>query len=275
MVGSVKQISREIAQMQQERQKAETADAHCHLDLISDPTILINAINFGVHTIITNGIDVATSKRALELSERKYIFPAIGIDPETAVKLDGKALDNEINQIMELARQNKDKIVAIGEIGLDYVKAKTDATKARQRMVFERMLDLAKELGLPVSVHSRESMDAVLEILEKRDMRKVHLHFFEGNVQQAKEAEKKGYMISIPPTESSKRKQVIKDVSIDRLMAESDCPVVGKTPVDVEFSIHMIADIKGIPFVKAAEMLTNNTKKFFEVERAKLGHIRG
>ncbi|MCW6160139.1 MAG: TatD family hydrolase [Candidatus Micrarchaeales archaeon] len=275
MVGSVKQISREIAQMQQERQKVETADAHCHLDLISNPTVLINAINFGVHTIITDGINVATSKRALEISEGRYIFPAIGIDPETAVALNGKALDNEISQLVELARQNRGKIIAIGEIGLDYMKAKTDTEKARQKKVFERMLDLAKELDVPVSVHSRESMDAVLEILEKKKMEKVQLHFFEGNVEQAKEAEKRGYMISIPPTESSKRKQVIKDVSIDRLMAESDCPVVGKTPIDVEFSIHMIADIKGIPFMKAAETLTNNTKRFFGIETAKLGHIRG
>lgn len=275
MVGSVKQISREIAQMQHESQKVEMADAHCHLDILEDSSLLLNAINMGVHTIITNGINSTSSRRALDLSEGRYIFPAIGVDPETAVSMEGDALDKEIEHVVKLMRDNRKKIVAVGEIGLDFMKAKTPEALVRQKKTFGKMLDMAKELDLPVSVHSRNSMDAVLDMLKEREMKKVHLHFFEGSVMQAKEAEKRGYMISIPPLESRSRKDVIKDVSIDRLMAESDCPVAGKSPLDVEFSIHMIADLKGIPFAKAADILTQNTKRFFEIDRVKLGGIRG
>ena len=147
------------------------------------------------------------------------------------------------------------------------MKAATFEQKAAQQTVFERMLDLAKELDLPVSVHSRDSMDAVLMTLKKKEMRRVHLHFFEGNVFQAKEAESRGYMISIPPIDSAKRRLVAKDVSIEMLMAESDCPVVGESPALVEKSIRMIAEMKGMVFEKAAETLTLNTKKFFNITK--------
>jgi TatD DNase family protein len=269
----MKEFVKDVEKQKMHVQKVELADAHCHLDLMTDDQLILASIHHGVLTIITNGVDKRTSKTALKLADGKNIFPAIGIDPENAMKIEEEYLDDELTEMSEMIKANREKIVAVGEIGLDYTKASNFNLVAKQRTVFERMLDAAKSAKLPVSVHSRNSMDDVLAILKERGMEKVHLHFFEGNVQQAKEAERLGYMISIPPVESTKRRAVIKDIAIDNLMAESDSPVVGATPRDVEKSVRMIAEVKGIEFERAAEILVINTKRFFNIHM-KLGFMR-
>ena len=257
-----------------ESQKIEYADAHCHLDMIKDSNLIDQAISYGVLTMVSNGVNTATNRRTLELCDKRRIFAALGIDPESAVKIPDDDLDSEIEANIAMIKKHIDKVVSVGEIGLDYTKAQTFELVAKQKTVFERFLDAAKELKLPVSVHSRNSMDEVLKMLEEHKMEKVHLHFFEGNVAQAKAAERMGYMISIPPIESSKRRLVIKDIGIDHLMAESDAPAVGATPRDVEISVRMIAETKHITVPRAAEALTLNTKKFFNLQ-TKIGFMRG
>jgi TatD DNase family protein len=257
-----------------ESQKVEYADAHCHLDMIEDREIIDRAISHGVLTMVSNGVNAATNKRTLELCDKRRIFAALGIDPENAVKIPDDDLDSEIEAGIAMIKKNMDKVVSVGEIGLDYTKARTFELVAKQKTVFERFLEAAKELKLPVSVHSRNSMDEVLRILEEHKMERVHLHFFEGNVAQAKEAERKGYMISIPPIESNKRRLIIKDVGIDHLMAESDAPAVGATPIDVETSVRIVAETKSITIPRAAEALTLNTKRFFNLQ-TKIGFMRG
>jgi TatD DNase family protein len=250
------------------KQKTEMADAHCHLDMIKDSELISRSIANGVKTIITNGINFSSSRKAIELSDGRNIFAACGVDPETASRLSEEALEDEMAKTIELIKKNRKRIVAIGEIGLDYTKAKDQQMKAKQQTVFEAMLEIAKLLDLPVSVHSRESLAIVMMTLRKKDMMKVHLHFFEGNVAEAKEAERQGYMISIPPIESSKRRLIAKDISINSLMAESDSPAVGESPAWVEKSIRMIAEMKTMQFEKAAEALTLNTKRFFNINTA-------
>jgi TatD DNase family protein len=126
---------------------------------------------------------------------------------------------------------------------------------------------------LPASIHSRNALKQVLYTLKEKKVEKVHLHYFEGDVEEAKEAERLGYMISIPPLESGKRKRVIKAISLDNLMAESDSPVVGASPRDVQTSVKLVAETKGIEFETAAEALTMNTKKFFNTH-SKSGFMR-
>jgi TatD DNase family protein len=247
------------------KQLYEMADAHCHLDAIKDQSLIQDAIAHGIMTMVSNGVSFPTNKRTLEISDGKHIFPALGMDPQNAVQTPDDDLDSEIENNIKLIRDNRSRVVSIGEIGLDYLHAKDFNLVAKQRTVFERFIDLATELKLPVSVHSRDSLDDVMETLKAKDAQKVHLHFFEGNVQQAKEAERLGYMISIPPITSSKRSRIMKEVSIDNLMVESDSPAVGPTPKSVELSVHMIAEAKMISVERAAEVLTMNTKRFFKI----------
>lgn len=270
----MKELVREIQEIQEQRQTVELADAHCHLDLLRDIGRIRAAVSYGVLTMITNGVSVSTSKKTLELADGKNVFAAIGIDPEHALKIDDDGLDDALGEIIEMMRHNRERIVSIGEIGLDYTKARSFEQMAKQRTVFERQLHAATELDLPVSVHSRDSIQDVMDVLEQKGMKKVHLHFFEGNAQQAKIAERRGYMISIPPIESTKRMHVIKEISIDRIMAESDAPAVGETPIFVEKSVRMVAAAKGLDYEKTAAILSANTKRFFSIHK-KLGFVRG
>lgn len=239
----------------------EMADAHCHLDLINDQNAIRDAIENGVHTIITNGVDTKSNMRNIELLDNRNIFALMGVDPEHA-----NVTNEELEFNLKLIRQHSRKVTGIGEIGLDYGRVEEAVNKAQQMEVFKRLLNLAKELKFPVSIHSRNAMNDILHILEEMDMKRVHIHFFEGNVQQAKEIEKKGYMISVPPVQSSRRDKVIKEIAIDNIMAESDAPIVGLSPKDIERSIGIVAGIKRIDFKRAADLLTQNTKRFFKIQ---------
>jgi TatD DNase family protein len=242
-------------------QIVEMADAHSHIDLINDWNIVKSAISMGVRTIVTNGVDTKSNMRCIELADMKNIFSLIGIDPEHS-NVDNKELDFNIG----LVKQNSAKVTGIGEIGLDYGRVKESVPIARQKIVFGKFLDLARDLNMPVSVHSRDALSDVVQMLEERKMQRAHIHFFEGSAQQAKEIERKGYMISVPPLKSSKRSKVIKEIAIDNIMAESDSPVVGASPKDVERSIAIVAEAKGMDFKKTAEILTDNTKRFFGIK---------
>jgi TatD DNase family protein len=252
-----------------ETEIAEMADAHCHLDLINDPDTIKDSIGKGVRTIITNGVDTKSNMKSIQISDNRHVFAALGVDPEHAAAIG----DEELDLNLDMARGNAEKIVAIGEIGLDYKKAGGFELIARQRAVFEKFLELANSLDLPVCVHSRNALDDVLSIIDKKGNGRVHIHFFEGNAQQVKEIERRGYMISVPPLESEKRIKAIREMGIDSIMAESDSPIVGDAPISVRRSIEMIAAAKGISFEKAAGTVTLNTKRFFSIH-AKAGLIR-
>lgn len=244
-----------------DKQVTEMADAHCHLDLLGDTAEIAESVRYGVRTMITDGVDTKSNMRAMELADNKNVFAVLGIDPEHA-----NVADDELEFNIKTIRQNSARVSGIGEIGLDYGRVLEKVPAERQRKVFEAFLDLATELRLPVSVHARDAIAEVMRILEERKMEMVHMHFFEGSVQQAKEVEKKGWLISVPPINSSKRSKIIKEIAIDNIMAESDAPIVGATPRDVEKSIEIVAEAKRIEFKRAAELLTQNTKKFFRLQ---------
>ncbi len=239
----------------------ELADAHCHLDMVP-PAEVGQAIGSGVKTLITNGVDIKSDMESVKLIDGRNVFAMLGIDPEHAVLMQENELDVAINLIRGSIVSG---VVGIGEIGLDGKEEKMDW----QKRVFERLLDLANELKLPVSIHSREALDEVLTILESKAVKKAHIHFFEGSVEQAKRVERLGYMISVPPLESARRRKVIKEVSIDNIMVESDAPAAVRSPSDVVKAVEMIAEEKRITFEQAAHAVVANTKRFFGIESSK------
>ncbi|MDE1865589.1 MAG: TatD family hydrolase [Candidatus Micrarchaeota archaeon] len=239
----------------------ELADAHCHLDLMT-ATQIGDAINASVKTLITNGVDIKSDMESVKLADGKNVFVMLGLDPEHAVKLKEDELELAVGLIRGSIGPG---VVGIGEIGLDG----REGNMPLQKKVFGRMLDLALELDLPVSIHSRGALDEVLQMLEDKAVKKAHIHFFEGSVEQAKRAERLGCMISVPPLESGRRRKVIKEVSIDNIMAESDAPVAVKSPRDVTIAVGMIAEEKRITFEQAAQAIVANTKRYFGIEAGK------
>ena len=243
----------------------EMADAHCHLDLMSDWSLVTDSINSGVSTIITDSVDTKSAMRVFEMMDNRHVFGAVGIDPGHVMAMDDASIDAELDFIAKMIVQRAREVVAIGEIGLDYRISGTTSGIARQKKVFGRLLDIAAELRLPASIHAREAIGDVLKIIDDRGFSRAHLHFFEGDEKEAKLAERLGCTVSVPPVESGRRKRVIKAFPIEGIMAESDSPVVGESPKSVEVSIRMVAQAKGISFESAAEKLTDNVKRFFSI----------
>ncbi len=254
-----KQVMKEDIEL---KDKVELADAHSHIDLIEDWSVISSAIDYGVRTIITDGVDTKSNMESLRISDNVNVFAAIGIDPEHCIDMK----DDEIEFNVSLIKENAKRIVAVGEIGLDYKLGATPEAQERQRQVFDIMLDTALDLGLPVSIHSRESFPDVLKMVQAKGMESVHFHFFDGDEAQAREVAGMGYYISVPPYKSNKRARAIAAIPINQIMGETDSPIVGSSPKSVENSVMFIAGVKKMDYANAARITSENTKAFFNIK---------
>ena len=234
-------------------------DAHCHLNLFEDPLgEMALAMNSGIECAITCGGSLKDSVAAASLTRLNGVYAAVGIDPSFASEW--KASASEIDKI---AKQKS--IVAIGEIGLDYKMDLAQNTIELQRKVFAEQIKLASELSLPVVVHARGAMKEVLGVLDNEHAERVMLHYFDGGVDEALEAQNRGYIISVPPFKSKNRSAAIEAVSIDSLVCETDAPVVGKHVSDVLASAQIIAGIKAMSVEDVAATTGRNAKLFFGI----------
>jgi len=195
--------------------------------------------------------------------ENENVYLCAGIAPQEAMKHpDIKIKLNE----WEEAIAALPKLVAIGEIGLDYHWAKTPEERFLQHECFISQLVLAEKLGLPVVVHSRDAEAHVLEILGNFNLRYM-LHCFSGSAEQAMAAVEGGRAaVSIPPMRSKERRKFIRDLPIEKLLAESDAPYIGKSPSDAMEAIKTIAEIKEQDAEAVKKQLLLNTIAFFGVK---------
>ena len=233
------------------------ADAHCHLESVAggfSPTILHVTCGYSHQANMRNG------KIA---EENENVCLCAGIAPQEAMKHP----DVKIKLIeWEEAIAALPKLVAIGEIGLDYHWAKTPEERFLQHECFISQLVLAEKLGLPVVVHSRDAEAEVLDILGNFNLRFM-LHCFSGTNEQAKAAVALGRaVVSVPPLRSKERKQFIRDLPLGKLLAESDAPYIGKTPSDTLEAIKTIAEIKEMDVEAVKKQLLLNTISFFGIK---------
>lgn len=249
-------------------------DTHAHLldrKFDVDRQILVNTLpEQGLVGVIECGTTVRESKRAAALAEgAPYLYAAVGVHPHEV----SEAQSDFIIQIEALAR--KDKVIAIGEIGLDYYY--DFSPKETQRKVFEKQLELAKRLRLPVAIHMRESTQDMLSILGEHKGTKGVVHCFSGSAETAEILIGMGLHISFTGsvTFGNARKVVeaAAVVPLDRLMAETDCPYLSPEPVrgtrnnpaNVKFVIQKLASIKGVPFEDMCEANINNAKRLYDI----------
>lgn len=236
----------------------EMSDAHCHLELFKDPGEAVRKANFqGVGIIITAGGTVEGNAGAVEMTRYGGVFATIGIDPS------GMAGSGHVERIKESIKANR-KIIGIGESGLDSKYLDKYAFEDQKR-VFVGQIEIAKELDVPVVVHSRGMMDRTIQIIKDYPDVRFMMHFFEGTVEQAAGLAEAGCLISIPTVMSSSRKKVINHLGIDNIVVETDSPVVGENPSDVKKSIELISKMKGFSFYDVAAMMTENLKRFFYI----------
>ena len=269
-------------------------DTHSHLNFKAydaDREEVINRTQKEGVVCIDVGTKYETSKNAIELAEKNEgIYAAIGMHP-IHIKTDLMKLrmDNDEGAFEPLGEEyikerykelaKSKKVVAIGEIGLDYYyKPKTNTRleqfKELQKEVFIEQLDLAKELDLPVIVHVRMAHADVLEILAKRQNKGV-VHCFTGNWEEAQKYLDLGFYLGINGIIFKfDIDEVIKKAPLDKILVETDCPyltppVEGKDkrnePTFVKHVAQKIADLRGISFEEVASATTANAKKLFKV----------
>lgn len=243
-------------------------DTHCHLDFYDDKKIdeiVKRARKASVGIIINSGIEPDRTRKTMEL-HRKYpeIKVMLGIYPVEMLKMSEKTIQEEFDFI----RENKDEIIAIGEIGMDMKESK-DIEK--QKKNFERLIDLALELEKPVLVHSRKAELECIEVLEKKKAKKVVMHCFSGSFKLVKRAMDNGWYFTIPTnvTHSEHFQKMIKEVPIEKLLCETDSPFLhpmkerNNEPANVLYSYKKIAEIKGISLEETERVVEGNYKRLF------------
>ncbi len=241
-------------------------DVHCHIESYRDiKEVVERARNAGVGLILNNSIDLKSMKKSLALSDWfNEIKVAVGLDPIECLKLN----DSEIDGTIDFICMNKDKIIAIGEVGIDL---KWSDELQRQKKVFLRQVKLAKELDLPLIIHSRKAEEEVIKILEENQCKKVIMHCFTGNLSLVERCVKNNWVLSIPTNVvfSKTFAEIVKKVPIKNLLCETDSPYFHpfrgrrNEPCYVVESYRKIAEIKGLELADVEEQIFENFKRMF------------
>lgn len=202
-------------------------DSHTHIykEYYDDIPSLMLEINKYCKYVINNAVDIKTSKEILELCNvYPNMFAAIGIHPEDVDSIEDNSFDYLINNL------HNSKVVAIGEIGLDYHYE--GYGKEKQINLFKKELDIAKEYNLPVIIHSRDATEDTIKILKSYKLKGV-IHSFSGSLETAKEYLKMGYKLGINGVVTFKNahiKDVIKELGINNFVLETDAPYLTPHP---------------------------------------------
>ena len=253
-------------------------DTHCHLDFpefdADRDEVIRRAKSAGIGYIINIGSSLSGSKKALELSrQHNFIYATIGLHPHEADKFDDEAKAG----IEKLARE--DKVVAIGETGLDYYKNYSKIEN--QKALFRYLVKLARDSSLPLVIHNRQAQDDTLNILNGALPIKAVVHCFSGDENFLKKCLDLGFFISftcnITYNKAQDLKTFVKLTPLDRLMLETDAPFLppegfrGKRnePAYLKFLAEEIARIKEVSFEEVAGITTDNARRFFNLNSPK------
>ncbi|MBU1246130.1 MAG: TatD family hydrolase [Nanoarchaeota archaeon] len=244
-------------------------DIHAHLDAKSFKKDLDKVIERAkeakVSVIINNGSNIESNRKTLEISKKYPIVkPALGLFPWDALELSEEEIYAEIDFI------KKEKPFAIGEVGLDYLKSKDK----KQKIVFEKFIELSEKLKIPIIIHSRKAEQDCLDMLSSSKSRKIILHCFNGNKKQIKFAEDKNFMFSIPTIikRSKHFQDLVKKVSLKNILTETDSPFLApfeKTrnePAFIKETIKQISVDKKLNEEEVEKMIFMNFQHTFLVK---------
>lgn len=246
-------------------------DTHCHISKedYSDITSLIKSIDgAGVKKIITNGVDRPTDTEVLELiKSESMIYGAIGFHPTELEKV----TESDFEWLEECV--NNDKIVAIGEIGLDYHYENTN--KEIQQWAFRRQLEIAQRKNIPVIIHSRDAISDTYNILREYNT-KGSIHCFSGSLEMALNFIELGYLIGVGGVVTYKNAKnivnVINNISLEYILLETDAPYLTpepkrgekNSPSNIPLIAKKIAEIKGVDIEIVEKTTGENAKRLFD-----------
>ena len=249
-------------------------DSHAHLtdekfDNVEE--ILKNAKESGIEKIVCSAYNLSSSNEATKLAEKyENVFSNVGLHPENVEEFS----EEYFEKLKKLYKSPK--VVAVGEIGLDYHF--TTENKDLQKQIFEKQLLLANELNLPAVIHSRDAMGDTIEILKKvRLKRESLLHCFSGSYESAKILMELGFSFSfggvVTFNNAKNVVEVVKNLPIEKILLETDCPYMTPVPFrgqrnepkNIVYIADAISRIKGMTIEEVAEITTKNAERLFKI----------
>ncbi|XP_035467417.1 tatD DNase domain containing 3-like isoform X5 [Scophthalmus maximus] len=215
--------------------------------------------------------------KIIALSQRfpGFIFPCLGVHPvqEVSPGQQRGATPQDLDAALPIIEKYKDHLVAIGEVGLDFTPryVSNESDKENQRQVLIRQAQIAKELDLPLNVHSRSAGRPTIHLLKEQGVEKALLHAFDGRPSVAMEGVKAGYFFSIPPSiiRSEQKQKLVKQLPLENICLETDSPALGpekqvrNEPRNISVSAEYISRIKGVSLDKVMEVTTQNALQLF------------
>ncbi|KAA3680966.1 TatD DNase family protein [Paragonimus westermani] len=273
-------------------------DTHCHLSHEAFENdideVIVRAVATGVRAALVLTEERADIPLVLELKARypEWINVGFGIHP-LQVRKDGSHLSRSVTMkvsepafgpfgleflqdmdgVRDIIVKNAEQLVAIGEVGLDFTPAICPSLDSHeiQRSVFTSQIRLARELNLPLNVHSRSASKPTIELLKTEGATRVQMHAFDGRPSQAMVGVAAGYFFSIPPCvyRSKQKQELVKAVPLTNLLLETDSPVLGVSaeqrnePAEVIKSCEYIAQAKGVDVLTVRQITTENALKLY------------
>lgn len=251
-------------------------DTHAHYDdeaFQEDRDTLLNSLqSSGIEAVVNIGASIQTTKNTLELMEKyPFIYGAIGVHPSETAELD----DNLLNWLKMVSKMPK--VVAIGEIGLDYYWE--EPGHDIQKEWFVKQLNLAREVKLPVVIHSRDAARDTLEIMKAEHSEDIGgvIHCFSYGVEMAREYLNMGFYLGIGGVltfnNAKKLKEVVEYAPMDRIVLETDCPYLAPVPnrgkrnssLNLPYVVQAIARIKEISPEEVNEITSRNAKQLYRL----------
>lgn len=248
-------------------------DSHLHLsnEDYNVDEVIKNAERVGVLYFILGGINKETTKMDVELSKKyKEVYITIGYHPEEVLNIQ----EDDFNVLENVIINNREKVVGIGEIGLDYHYDNSDYIKEKQKKLFIRQIKLAEKYNLPVVIHSRDATLDTYNILKEFKVKGV-IHCFSGSLEVAKMYIKLGFKLGIGGVvtfKNSKLFEVVKELSSKDFILETDSPYLSpirgekNEPKNIPLIAEFISSVRGVSIEKVQTDTTNNVKEIFNLK---------
>ena len=250
-------------------------DSHSHYDdkqFDEDRDELLKSLkDNNVARVVDVCAEYSSIDKVLDLvSKYDFMYAAVGVHPDAV-----GALDDDSYEVIKKAALSSEKVVAIGEIGLDYYW--DENPRDVQKKWFDRQLDIALEVNKPVIIHSREAASDTMDILRSRKLPESVMHCYSYSKETARELLNMGFYLGIGGVvtfkNSKKLKEVVEYMPLDRILLETDCPYLAPTPFRgkrnessyIKYVIEEIASLKGVDPLLVEETCWNNTNRFYGI----------
>ncbi|RLJ09737.1 MAG: hypothetical protein DRP15_02630 [Candidatus Aenigmatarchaeota archaeon] len=245
-------------------------DCHCHLeqeDFDKDRDEVIRRCKEHLKAVIVSCAHPDDFEKTMEMCKRyeNFVFATAGIHPEYVKEISEK----QVEEFLDVLRKHKDRLVGIGEVGLDYWWIKEEEWRKKQRDLFMKFIELAKELKKPLVIHARDAFNDAVDMLESADAERVQMHMF-GAHHLLKRVVENGWFVSLNTIvlRSKKHKKIARDIPLENLLIETDSPWLSpeggrNTPLSVRIVIEKIAEIRKTSFEEIDEKTTANAIRLF------------